>query len=192
MIPGRSPCFGCFPPLIVASGIDEKSLKRENVCAASLPTSMTMVAGFLVQNTLKYLLKFGKVSSYLGYNAMEDYFPVLELKPNPTCDRPFCMEQQEKWKSYVLAHPEVLEVQKEEPEEVAVSVENEWGIELEEDSESVVEHVETSTNVLSSTVGIHFQYDEKSNQEIKEEDTVKSLAAESDLSELQNMLKSLK
>jgi hypothetical protein len=50
---------------VVASGIDEKTLKREGVCAASLPTTMGMVAGLLVQNTLKYLLKFGQVSRYL-------------------------------------------------------------------------------------------------------------------------------
>ena len=38
---------------MVASGIDEKTLKREGVCAASLPTTMAVVAGMLVQNTLK-------------------------------------------------------------------------------------------------------------------------------------------
>jgi len=54
--------FQCVPPLIVASSIDEKTLKREGVCAASLPTTMGIVAGFLVQNALKFLLKFGKVS----------------------------------------------------------------------------------------------------------------------------------
>eukprot|EP00965_Chrysotila_dentata_P065426 2168411-Pleurochrysis_carterae.AAC.2 len=30
-----------------------------------------IVAGFLVQNALKYLLDFGDVSSYLGYNALQ-------------------------------------------------------------------------------------------------------------------------
>lgn len=43
----------CAPPLVVASGIDEKTLKREGVCAASLPTTMGVVAGLLVQNALK-------------------------------------------------------------------------------------------------------------------------------------------
>ncbi len=51
--PGEFACFACAPPLVVASGIDEKTLKREGVCAASLPTTMGIVAGFLVQNTLK-------------------------------------------------------------------------------------------------------------------------------------------
>jgi ubiquitin-like modifier-activating enzyme 5 len=70
-------------------------LKREGVCAASLPTTMGIVAGFLVQNTLKfvfelfenflqgflfrYLLKFGRVSNYVGYNALDDHFLVRIL-----------------------------------------------------------------------------------------------------------------
>ena len=64
--PGRTACFACVPPLVVASGIDERTLKREGVCAASLPTTMGIVAGLLVQNTLKYLLDFGDVTQYLG------------------------------------------------------------------------------------------------------------------------------
>lgn len=57
--------FQCAPPLVVASKIDEKTLKKDGVCAASLPTTMGIVAGFLVQNTLKYLLGFGEVLWHL-------------------------------------------------------------------------------------------------------------------------------
>lgn len=53
VIPGETACFACAPPLVVAAQIDEKTLKREGVCAASLPTTMGIVAGMLVQNTLK-------------------------------------------------------------------------------------------------------------------------------------------
>ena len=53
--PGDTSCFECAPPLIVASNIDEKTLKKDGVCAASLPTTMGIVAGFLVQNALKYI-----------------------------------------------------------------------------------------------------------------------------------------
>lgn len=69
LLPGRSACFQCLPPLVVASGIDEKTLKREGVCAASLPTTMGIVAGLLVQNVLKFLLGFGQTSYYLGDRA---------------------------------------------------------------------------------------------------------------------------
>merc|ERR1719412_1236072 len=44
--PGATACFACAPPLVVAANIDEKTLKREGVCAASLPTTMGIVAGF--------------------------------------------------------------------------------------------------------------------------------------------------
>ena len=40
VLPGETACFACVPPLVVASGIDERTLKREGVCAASLPTTM--------------------------------------------------------------------------------------------------------------------------------------------------------
>ena len=43
----------CAPPLVVADGTDERTLKREGVCAASLPTTMGVIAGLLVQNALK-------------------------------------------------------------------------------------------------------------------------------------------
>lgn len=94
IVPGETACFGCAPPLVVASNIDEKTLKKDGVCAASLPTTMGIVAGFLVQNTLKYLLGFGQVSYYLGYNALTDFFPTMHLRPNPACDESFCQQRQ--------------------------------------------------------------------------------------------------
>ena len=85
LIPGCTACFECLPPLIVASGIDERTLKREGVCAASLPTTMGIVAGLLVQNVLKYLLEFGQLSYYLGYAALSNHCPSQVLYPNPEC-----------------------------------------------------------------------------------------------------------
>ncbi|KAG8381962.1 hypothetical protein BUALT_Bualt05G0027100 [Buddleja alternifolia] len=102
LVPGETACFACAPPLVVASGVDERTLKREGVCAASLPTTMGIVAGLLVQNTLKYLLKFGTVTPYLGYNALKDFFPTMEMKPNPQCSNAACLERQ---KEYTLAKP---------------------------------------------------------------------------------------
>ncbi|XP_077480483.1 ubiquitin-like modifier-activating enzyme 5 isoform X1 [Stigmatopora argus] len=126
--PGETACFACAPPLVVAANIDEKTLKREGVCAASLPTTMGVVAGILVQNVLKYLLKFGRVSYYLGYNAMQDFFPSMSMKPNPQCNDRHCRIQQEVYKAKEAERPKVEEVQEEEEE--VVHEENEWGIEL--------------------------------------------------------------
>lgn len=128
LVPGESACFACAPPLVVASNIDEKTLKREGVCAASLPTTMGVVAGILVQNVLKFLLKFGTVSFYLGYNAMQDFFPTMFMKPNPQCDDKNCRKQQEEYKKRAAALPTQEAAPKEEAE--VVHEDNEWGIEL--------------------------------------------------------------
>ncbi|PSR95941.1 Ubiquitin-like modifier-activating enzyme 5 [Actinidia chinensis var. chinensis] len=147
LIPGETACFACAPPLVVASGVDERTLKREGVCAASLPTTMGVVAGLLVQNTLKYLLKFGHVSPYLGYNALKDFFPTMEMKPNPQCSNAACLERQ---KEYILAKPARDAAAKaKEKEEVLVMEgpvhdDNEWNISVVDDSELVTADVSSS------------------------------------------------
>ncbi|CAF1118042.1 unnamed protein product [Rotaria sordida] len=133
IVPGKTACFACAPPLILASNIDESTLKREGVCAASLPTTMGIVAGFLVQNTLKYLLKFGRVSNYVGYNALEDHFLILTLKPNDDCDDSYCRKRQlEK-----QLNPIVIEENPQQTTTEVVHESNEWGIELVSDSVDV-------------------------------------------------------
>ncbi|KAI2649115.1 Ubiquitin-like modifier-activating enzyme 5 [Labeo rohita] len=127
IIPGETACFACAPPLVVAANIDEKTLKRDGVCAASLPTTMGVVAGLLVQNVLKYLLGFGTVSYYLGYNAMQDFFPSMAMKANPQCDDRHCRRQQDEYKKKEAERPKQEVVQEEEE---VVHEDNEWGIEL--------------------------------------------------------------
>ncbi|XP_026769642.1 ubiquitin-like modifier-activating enzyme 5 isoform X2 [Pangasianodon hypophthalmus] len=127
IIPGQTACFACAPPLVVAANIDEKTLKRDGVCAASLPTTMGVVAGILVQNVLKYLLGFGTVSFYLGYNAMQDFFPTMAMKANPQCDDRHCRRQQEE---YIKKEAERPKQEVAEEEEKVVHEENDWGIEL--------------------------------------------------------------
>ncbi|KAL0118638.1 hypothetical protein PUN28_009365 [Cardiocondyla obscurior] len=144
IVPGETACFACAPPLIVASSIDEKTLKREGVCAASLPTTMSIIAGFLVQNVLKFLLKFGKVSYYLGYNAMEEFFPTMTLKPNPNCDDRYCNQRQKEYQ----ALPKIQQKQIVVIEEKPVHEDNTWGISLiDEDSDQATE----KTDVLSTS-----------------------------------------
>lgn len=126
MVPGRYACFECAPPCVVAAGEDEKAIKREGVCAASLPTTMGITAGFLAQATLKYLLKFGTVSNFLGYDALGDYFPTYSMSPNPECLNSFCRKRQEEWKS----RPKEVEEEKPKVEEEPAELhpDNEWGI----------------------------------------------------------------
>ena len=122
--PGETACFACAPPLVVASGIDG----REGVCAASLPTTMGIVAGLLVQNTLKYLLNFGDVTPYLGYSSLKDFFPTMEIKPNPNCSNAACLMKQKEWvviRESIAALAPASMVEEEGP----LHEDNEWGIE---------------------------------------------------------------
>jgi len=101
MVPGETACFECAPPLVIAADGDERQIKREGVCAASLPTTMGIVAGLLVQNALKYLLNFGQVSKFLGYSALLDYFPKYDMSPNPECHSPHCVQLQAHYQLHV-------------------------------------------------------------------------------------------
>ncbi|XP_050224176.1 ubiquitin-like modifier-activating enzyme 5 isoform X2 [Mercurialis annua] len=139
LVPGETACFACAPPLIVASGVDERTLKREGVCAASLPTTMGVVAGLLVQNTLKFLLQFGNVSPYLGYNSLKDYFPTMEMRPNPQCSNAACLERQ---KEYIFAKPArdaaakaKMEAEAPLASEAPLHADNEWNISVDDDNE---------------------------------------------------------
>lgn len=85
---------------------------------------MGIVAGFLVQNSLKYLLNFGTVTNYLGYNAMLDFFPSMTLKPNPTCDDAQCRLRQ----SEFAAKPKIEPCEECTEEAKPVHEDNEWGM----------------------------------------------------------------
>eukprot|EP01079_Euglenida_sp_SAG-EU17-18_P004181 gene4182-104_t len=81
MVPGISPCYECCPPLVLASAA--APVKRKEACAASLPTTMSVIAGFMVQNTLKLLLEFGQVSPYIAWDSLVDHFPVIQASSPP-------------------------------------------------------------------------------------------------------------
>lgn len=204
LLPGRTACFECLPPLIVASGIDESTLKREGVCAASLPTTMGLVAALLVQNVLKYLLGFGQVSYYLGYSAMKDFFPSDVMRPNPECSNRHCRLQQAApahadWKPMVwtaLGHDGSPDVPVEHSE-------NEWGIELGDSvsddvfgisaSSGFDGHVASEATTLAS--GLSFAYQQSSSSTstatASAEDVVAAESVEVSLEDLMGQLKSL-
>ncbi|KAK9810358.1 hypothetical protein WJX72_009372 [[Myrmecia] bisecta] len=141
IIPGETACFACVPPLVVASGIDERTLKREGVCAASLPTTMGIIAGLLVQNTLKYLLNFGQVTQYLGYSSLKDFFPSMQIKPNPGCVNPLCGKLQAAYQAHAnspearAAAAAARALEQAEQNTAVVHEDNEWLIEVVPDEE---------------------------------------------------------
>lgn len=154
LIPGETACFACAPPLVVASGVDERTLKRDGVCAASLPTTMGVVAGLLVQSTLKYLLQFGEVSKYLGYNALKDYFPTMEMLPNPQCSNSACQERQREYIRIKPAKDAAAKARLEAEAEAAcasnlpVHDDNEWNISVVDDDRLEATIESTPSDVL--------------------------------------------
>lgn len=193
--PGKTACFACVPPLVVASGIDEKTLKREGVCAASLPTTMGIVAGMLVQNTLKYLLGFGQVTQYLGYSSLTDYFPTMEIKPNPTCDNTECVKRQEKWNAGAEER-QALEEKEQEASRIAeldddvVHETNEWGIEVVDDADGP-SAPNASTASTQLPVGVQYAHDVGHTQPVSSKPEGRSAAEDMMMEELLAKLESI-
>lgn len=132
MVPGQTGCFSCATPLAVVEN-NEDTIKREGVCAASLPTTMGITAGFMAQNALKLLLEFGDLAFCLSYNARMDFFQNYKILPNPECKDKECRKKQEekKGKEGFLEKREKKMKEKENKEKIKVlHQENEWGIEV--------------------------------------------------------------
>ena len=53
----------------------------------------------------RYLLSFGTVSDYLGYNALSDFFPQYTMKPNPDCALGDCCHAQSEYEEKRATEP---------------------------------------------------------------------------------------
>ena len=67
---------------------------------------------------------------------MEDFFPTMNLKPNPVCDDRNCLKNQKLYQEKLASQPVEVKVVEEE----AVVHEEEWGIELVDESADVQEN----------------------------------------------------
>ena len=76
IIPGRTGGLEAAP-------IKGQMEKREGICAASLPSTDSVIASLLTQNVLKYLLGFGEVAFLLNYNAVTNDFSTRMTYPDP-------------------------------------------------------------------------------------------------------------
>lgn len=134
------------------------------------------------------MLNFGQVSHYLGYNALEDFFPRQQIKPNPQCDDRFCQKRQKEYEEKKANEP-VIEEEK-STEVAVVHEENEWGIECVEDEEIESSNSTSQQQAPTTVQGLKFAYDapERQNEEeTKSAQTSKPI----DLSSLRNQLKGL-
>lgn len=152
ILPGETACFSCAPPLVVAEEGNEKNIKREGVCTASLPTTMGIIAGFLAQNFLKWALNFGEVSYLLSYNAMLNFFSNDILMANPQCSDEYCIKCQNEFEKTKVSRKPVIKA-KEKTEPISSSSDlNQWGIKIIEESaseEKPIEVKDISQNKMS-------------------------------------------
>lgn len=100
----------------------------------------------------RYLLGFGTVTHYVGYNALQDFFPQMQLKANPACDDRNCQLRQKEVEA--MAKPEIA-TDCEKNDEV-VHEDNEWGITLVDETPVNMQN-EGSGEVLA--VGLKRAYD---------------------------------
>lgn len=114
---------------------------------------MGIIAGLLVQNSLKYLLAFGSVTPYLGYNALDDFFPTYRMKPNPECEDSFCRRRQKEVESAEASSRGNASVQPEVPAVVVQHEDNDWGISVVDESAPV------STDNSHITPGLRLAYE---------------------------------
>ena len=96
---------------------------------------MAIVAGFLSQNVLKFLLKFGEVSTFVGYNAFTDFFPRYPMQPNAECADTDCIRLQAHYKQVEGRLPLLTQPNQRAPQDTTLQQkttpqENDWGIEV--------------------------------------------------------------
>ena len=146
------------------------------MCAASLPTTMGIVAGFLVQNALKFLLQFGEVSEYVGYIALKDHFPRMTLRPNPECVSSWCRKQQGLFQAREkerLAAEALLPPPPPPPPPPPLHTSNDWGIEVDsDDDEEVAAPPQPAAARQQLAEGIEYAHEtsDQLKETVKEED----------------------
>ena len=101
----------------------------------------------------RYLLKFGQVTHYLDYNALQDFFPTMSMKPNETCDDIYYRQRQREYEELQAEFPDVEQV--EIVETSVVHDDNEWGISLVDESAPI----EPSSSRPNIAPGIHAAYE---------------------------------
>lgn len=115
---------------------------------------MAITAGCLVQNALKKLLKFGAVSNFVGYDALNDFFPRYTLKPNPECENRHCREWAVK---RVGEAAETVHVSEAASAEVVHEDGEQWGIEVDSDDGNEAVKAVDAHNLEQA--GLRRQYD---------------------------------
>lgn len=149
---------------------------------------MAITAGILAQNALKKLLEFGKVSFFLGYNALEDFFPSYQLRPNPSCENKDCLNAQRNYAASKQSE-EKGGLKEQGEEEKVLHEQNEWGITLVGEEKPQLEEENKESKEMKEA-GVEFKYTFDTNN--TPSNPIPQLQLESiDLEELQNQFNQL-
>lgn len=75
------------------------------------------------------------MTPYLGYSSLKDFFPTMDIKPNPSCTNSLCRQRQAEWAAGAAARQAAATAAAAAAEAVGAAAgpvheENEWGIEV--------------------------------------------------------------
>ncbi len=76
----------------------------------------------------RYLLQFGEVSYYLGYNAMKNFFPSYRMNPNLECSSSWCQKRREEYEKKRASEPVVVSEATPATETAVVHEDNLYGM----------------------------------------------------------------
>lgn len=122
------------------------------------------------------------VTHYLGYNALEDFFPQMSMKPNPHCDDSFC-RQRSREVAQRRANEQV-HVQQEQIDEAPLHEDNEWGI-------SLVDESAPEAACPQPTSGLRLAYDVDKHEDTPAAADASTTGDEQSLEELMAQMKRL-
>lgn len=76
-----------------------------------------------------------QVTQYLGYNSLKDFFPTMNIKPNPGCTNAMCRQRQAEWQVGAAGRAAAAALAAAEEAAAAgdqgpLHESNEWGIEV--------------------------------------------------------------
>lgn len=78
----------------------------------------------------RYLLQFGEVSYYLGYNAMKNFFPSYRMNPNLECTSSWCQKRREEYEKKRASEPVVVRDEIPATETAVVHEDNLYGMRI--------------------------------------------------------------
>ena len=108
-----------------------------NGCVMPIACTERVHACCAVSRSLfNFAMAYPQVTRYLGYSSLKDFFPTMDIKPNPGCANALCSKRQQQFQQQ-QSSPEAQQRRQAaaqaaalEDQQAAQHTENEWGIEV--------------------------------------------------------------